>query len=185
MSIGNQIQWLRKKKNMTQETLAAEMGVSIAAVSKWENGVSMPDIMMLCALADFFEVTTDELLGRKKMSDVIVCDDAAFIRESLYDILLKEGYRNIRLVENGKQLMDAVNAKMPYAILLDINLPDINGLELLKKVKEQDKGIKVIIISGDNSEITMKQAMENGADAFISKPFLPEDIKVAIDKYLV
>lgn len=66
MNIGKNILELRKKKNVTQEELAAELGVTAAAVSKWENGYTLPDILMLCALADFFELTTDELLGRYK-----------------------------------------------------------------------------------------------------------------------
>ena len=65
MNIGRNILELRKQKNITQEELSAELGVTAAAVSKWENGYTLPDILMLCALADFFEVTTDELLGRK------------------------------------------------------------------------------------------------------------------------
>ena len=64
MNLGNSINTLRKQKNVTQEELAAELGVTAAAVSKWENGYTLPDILMLCALADYFEVTTDELLGR-------------------------------------------------------------------------------------------------------------------------
>lgn len=64
MNLGKTILELRKQKNITQEELAAELGVTAAAVSKWENGYTLPDILMLCALADFFAVTTDELLGR-------------------------------------------------------------------------------------------------------------------------
>lgn len=64
MNLGNQINSLRKAKNITQEELAAELGVTAAAVSKWEKGYTLPDILMLCALADYFKVTTDELLGR-------------------------------------------------------------------------------------------------------------------------
>lgn len=64
MNLGKMILELRKKKNVTQEDLAAELGVTAAAVSKWENCYTLPDILMLCALADYFQVTTDELLGR-------------------------------------------------------------------------------------------------------------------------
>lgn len=64
MNFGNIILNLRKQKNLTQEELAAELGVTAAAVSKWENNYTLPDLLMLCALADFFNVTTDELLGR-------------------------------------------------------------------------------------------------------------------------
>lgn len=66
MNLGKMILELRRQKNVTQEELAAELGVTAAAVSKWENGYTLPDILMLCALADYFTVTTDELLGRAK-----------------------------------------------------------------------------------------------------------------------
>lgn len=66
MNLGCKILELRKQKNVTQEELAAELGVTAAAVSKWEKGYTLPDILMLCALADYFAVTTDELLGRAK-----------------------------------------------------------------------------------------------------------------------
>ena len=66
MNFGKTILDLRKKKNVTQEEMAAELGVTAAAVSKWENGYTLPDILMLCALADYFNVTTDELLARNK-----------------------------------------------------------------------------------------------------------------------
>lgn len=64
MNLGKTILALRKKKNVTQEELAAELGVTAAAVSKWEHDYTLPDVLMLCALADYFDVTTDELLGR-------------------------------------------------------------------------------------------------------------------------
>ena len=64
MNIGKNILELRKERNVKQEDLAAELGVTAAAVSKWENGYTLPDLYMLCAIADFFGVTTDALLGR-------------------------------------------------------------------------------------------------------------------------
>ena len=66
MNFGKTLLDLRKAKNMTQEELAAQLGVTPTAVSKWENNNTLPDILMLCALADCFEVTADELLGRAK-----------------------------------------------------------------------------------------------------------------------
>lgn len=65
MNLGNTILRLRKEKGLTQEELAMEVGVSAQAVSKWENGNSLPDIYMLNTLADYFKVSTDELLSRK------------------------------------------------------------------------------------------------------------------------
>lgn len=66
MNLGHNILTLRRQKGITQEELAAALGVTAAAVSKWENNYTLPDVLMLGALADFFTVTTDELLGRAK-----------------------------------------------------------------------------------------------------------------------
>ena len=83
MNIGNNILSLRKQKNITQDALAAELGVTAAAVSKWEKGYTLPDILMLCALADFFEVTTDELLGRNLTTKqaIVVTENEALGRK--------------------------------------------------------------------------------------------------------
>ena len=66
MDLGKNIYELRKARGVTQEELAAELGVTAAAVSKWEKGNTLPDVLMVCALADYFGVTTDALLGRAR-----------------------------------------------------------------------------------------------------------------------
>ena len=83
---------LRKKKNITQEELAADLGVTAAAVSKWEKGYTLPDILMLCALADYFEVTTDELLGRNSMGkQAIVVAESEELGKKILDLAAKYG----------------------------------------------------------------------------------------------
>ena len=62
-SFGDRISFLRKLKGLTQAQLAEKLGISAQAVSKWESGLSCPDIMMLVPLADIFNVSTDMLLG--------------------------------------------------------------------------------------------------------------------------
>ena len=62
MEIGNRIQRLRREKNLTQEQMAAALGVTSAAVSKWETGAAMPDVAMLCPLARLLGITVDALL---------------------------------------------------------------------------------------------------------------------------
>ena len=92
MNIGNTILQLRKDKNVTQDALAAELGVTAAAVSKWENGYTLPDILMLCALADYFQVTTDELLGRTaKPDEAIVLAETEELGQKISALL--ENYR--------------------------------------------------------------------------------------------
>ena len=92
MNLGHKIQELRKQKNVTQEELAAELGVTAAAVSKWENNYTMPDILMLCALADFFAVTTDELLGRfKQFKHAVIAAETEELGKKVADIAKRYG----------------------------------------------------------------------------------------------
>ena len=65
MEIGNVIRMLRIRKGIKQEQLAADIGVSVQTVSRWENAVNYPDLSMLPVLASYFNVTTDYLLGVK------------------------------------------------------------------------------------------------------------------------
>ena len=64
LHIGENIKRLRKDRSMTQEQLAEAMGVTVGAVYKWENGLSMPEIRLVVELADLFEISVDYLLGR-------------------------------------------------------------------------------------------------------------------------
>ena len=66
--IGTTIAALRREKGLTQDALAAQLGVSAQAVSKWENGLSCPDILMLPEIAEYFGVSVDALFGRAGVS---------------------------------------------------------------------------------------------------------------------
>ena len=94
MYIGNTILELRKQKHMTQEELAAQLGVTAAAVSKWENNYTLPDILMLCALADLFDVTTDDLLGRTAMvKEAVVVAESEKLAESIIQVVEEHCFR--------------------------------------------------------------------------------------------
>ena len=82
MKLNENIATLRKEKNITQEELATAIGVTNQSVSKWESGQCCPDIALLPALADFFEVSIDELMGYKsaKSNETLQIDSQAINR---------------------------------------------------------------------------------------------------------
>jgi len=88
-SIGKTIQCLRKAKGVTQEKMAQQIGVTFQAISKWENDYTLPDIMMLPAIADYFGISIDELFQYKW--------NAMTSKEKLISFMLKNGI--IRLTE--------------------------------------------------------------------------------------
>ncbi len=109
MNIGANIVALRKKNNITQEALASQMGVTAAAVSKWENNGTFPDLLMLCALADFFQVTTDELLGRNvKPICIAVASDSQALANQVQALAQRYGCRVGHLIWGD--LNDALEA---------------------------------------------------------------------------
>lgn len=183
IDIGKKIHELRKSKNMTQEQLAAEMGVSIAAVSKWETGNSVPDVFMLCSIADFFNLSTDELLGRtKKYKKVIITDDSKFMRDTLRQILSENGCEVIAEAADGNELMDILKIKKADLVILDVKMPKMDGVEALKLIRRDYPDMKVMMCSAITDEEVRDKAMELGAFAYVIKPFIPETIIAWLDR---
>lgn len=111
MTIGKNIAELRKNGNMTQEQLAEILGVTAQSVSKWENDTTMPDIMLLPAIAGCFGITVDELYGGRKPKASCEPVDHDKIPEMLYDSIIDLTQRGwIGTVDNKD--IDEENAKM-------------------------------------------------------------------------
>lgn len=111
MNLGNKILELRKQKNITQEELAAVLGVTPAAVSKWENNYTLPDILMLGALADFFAVTTDELLGRaKSLRYAVIAAQTTALGQKVADIAKEYGILARSIHTDYEEAKSAVSA---------------------------------------------------------------------------
>ena len=111
MTIGINIAQLRKNKGMTQEQLAEMLGVSSQSVSKWENEVTMPDIMLLPAIAGCFDITVDELYGSKRPEEKHQAVDCDEIPEMLYDTIIELTQRGWVDTVEGKDI-DAEKEKM-------------------------------------------------------------------------
>lgn len=106
---------------------------------------------------------------------ILVVDDEPNVRSFLNTLLAEEGYEVI-LASDGKEAMELVATESPEAILLDINMPGINGLEVCKKLKEREETryIPIIIVTGLDDRGFM--AYLEGADDFVTKPFRPVEL---------
>ncbi|HOJ44885.1 MAG TPA: helix-turn-helix transcriptional regulator [Bacilli bacterium] len=126
-SFGARLARIRKSKGMTQEEVADKLHVSSQAVSKWENDASYPDIDGLLALADLFDVTVDELVGKSKETPRLVPQEE---RKDIKNMV-------VRILVNSKD-GDKVRVNVPVAlvkIMVESNaLPQINGNETLKNI---------------------------------------------------
>ena len=168
---------LRKQKNITQEEVGQVLGVSTAAVSKWETANSIPDIYMLGEIADYFEVTTDELLGRNiQKKRVAIVDDVKFMRDTIERILTDNNCTVVLKAENGKELLEHKNLHKAEFLILNVNMPVMDGFETLKAIKEKNLAMKIVMCSADDSIETIDKAMALGANDYLVKPFKDGDL---------
>ncbi len=100
---------------------------------------------------------------------ILTVDDEMGIDSFFYDFFTLRNYEVLNAT-NGKEAIDIVKKERPRIVLLDINMKGMDGLEVLKKIKEIDKTIKVIMVSGVNDEDVIKNAKELGADDYMTKP---------------
>lgn len=104
MTIGRNIADLRKSNGLTQEQLAEILGVSTQTISKWENGLTMPDIMLLPVIAECFDITVDELYSGKKPNEKRNPVDYDDIPERLYDNIIELTQRGWCDTFDGKDI---------------------------------------------------------------------------------
>ena len=132
---------------------------------------------MLCSIADFFDVSTDELLGRTKTKKkVVVVDDVEFVRDSLKKILSENGCEVIGEATEGKELLNMLKNKKADLIILDINMAGMDGLTALEHVMNYYPNIKVIMCSAVTDKAIIDSATALGASGYITKPFLPDAV---------
>ena len=79
--------------------------------------------------------------------NILICDDAAFMRMMIKDILTKNGYNIAGEAENGAKAVEKYNELKPDLVLMDITMPEMDGIQALKKIKEADPGASVIMCS--------------------------------------
>src|SRR2546425_1339021 len=114
---------------------------------------------------------------------VLVVDDELGPRESLR-MLLKPAY-HIQTAENGRAALDALEWFRPDIVIMDIKMPELDGLELLRRVKSVDPTIEVIMITAYASLETVKHALTNGAFEYLIKPFARQDLEDVVRRALL
>ena len=114
---------------------------------------------------------------------VLLLEDDSVLSQTLYEILTQHGFE-VTAVENGEQAID-MTFKNTYDIyLFDINLPDINGIDIIKGLKEADDQTPTIFISANQDIETITKSFEVGAEDYIKKPFMPEELLVRLNAKL-
>ena len=114
-------------------------------------------------------------------SRILVVEDSAVIRR-LIEVCLRAADLEIITRDDGKTGLSAVGTESPDLVVLDIGLPGMDGWEVLDRIRrdETTKGIPVVVLTAHAEEESRRRANEGGADAFVTKPFQPNDFRSTV-----
>lgn len=115
---------------------------------------------------------------------ILVVDDALFMRVTLRNILNANGYEQVLEAKDGEEALKVYEQERPELVLMDISMPVMDGIEALKNIRRIDEKAIVVMCSAVGQEAMILEAVQSGASDFIVKPFEPEHIVMAVQKYL-
>jgi len=112
------------------------------------------------------------------MSDklILIADDAAFMRKMIRSTLAASGYTNFIEAQNGAEAVRLFASENPDLVLLDVTMPEMDGLEALKRIMAISPSAKVVMCSAIGQDGTIMEAVRSGASEFIVKPFKKEQL---------
>ena len=114
--------------------------------------------------------------------NILICDDAAFMRMMIKDILSKNGYNVVGEAENGAVAVEKYSELKPDLVLMDITMPEMDGIQALKKIREKDGNASVIMCSAMGQQAMVIESIQAGAKDFIVKPFQADRVLEAVKK---
>ncbi len=114
--------------------------------------------------------------------NILIVDDAAFMRMMIKDILTKNGYNVAGEAENGLKAVEKYNELKPDLVLMDITMPELDGIGALKRIKEADPNARVIMCSAMGQQAMVIESIQAGARDFIVKPFQADRVLEAVKK---
>ncbi|HFB06939.1 MAG TPA: response regulator [Chloroflexi bacterium] len=115
------------------------------------------------------------------MPKILVVDDAAFMRMRCAKLLSENGYEVVE-AGNGVEAIQKYREIRPDAVLLDITMPEMDGIETLKKLVEEDAGVRVAMVTAMGQQSMVIEALKCGAKDFVVKPFDAQRVLGAVQK---
>jgi two-component system chemotaxis response regulator CheY len=118
-----------------------------------------------------------------EMKTILVVDDAAFMRMRCAKLLTEHGYTVLE-AGNGLEALEVYDEARPDAVLLDITMPEMDGLTTLRELKRRDPGARVAMVSAMGQQAMVMDSLRSGARDFVLKPFQPDRLLEALKKLL-
>jgi two-component system chemotaxis response regulator CheY len=115
---------------------------------------------------------------------VLICDDAAFMRSLLSDILTDAGFQVVGEAQNGAEAVDKFRQLRPDLVTMDILMPDMGGIDAVREIVKLEPRAKVLMCSAMGQHSLVLEAIRAGATDFVVKPFQPSRVLEAVQRVL-
>jgi two-component system response regulator (stage 0 sporulation protein F) len=116
--------------------------------------------------------------------DLLIVDDQAGVRRLLYEAFIEEGYR-VDMASSGLEAVKKVSAQIPSLVLLDIKMPDMNGLETLEELRKIAPELPVVMMTAYGELDIIAEAKRKGVQHYINKPFDLDEVRYLVKGLLV
>lgn len=116
------------------------------------------------------------------MASILIVDDAAFMRMMIKDILVKNGYTVVGEAENGAKAVEKFKELEPDLVIMDITMPEMDGIQAVKQIKQISSEAKIIMCSAMGQQAMVIESIQAGARDFIVKPFQADRVLEAVKK---
>jgi len=121
---------------------------------------------------------------KEKKDKILIAEDDQSISRLIAYKFKKEDYE-IKIIEEGDKVLEEINSDDYDALILDLMLPVLDGMQILKKIREENIKIPVLVLSAKSQEEDILQGLNAGADDYLTKPFRPDELLLRLKKILV
>ena len=168
------IQWINEGKLKAYRTPGNHSRVSFEEFIGFLKKYNMP--------------VPNELLAEQvpERKSVLIVDDDVSMVDSIRRLLFREGVYDLETAYDGFEAGEKFTKKTPHLIILDLNMPGVNGYQLTERIRQEykNKDVKILIVSAENEGSNIKKILSLGADDFILKPFSSEHLKAKMAELL-
>ncbi len=118
------------------------------------------------------------------MKKLMIADDSNIVRSKIARALGQHGLHIVGLAANGREALELFQTTRPEVVTMDLTMPEMDGIECIRKIRALDSTVRILVVSALSDKATAIQALKEGAQGFLDKPFTEAELSDAIGELL-
>lgn len=118
------------------------------------------------------------------MKKLMIADDSNIVRSKIARALGQHGLHIVGLASNGREALELFKTARPEVVTMDLTMPEMDGIECIRQIRKLDPKVRILVVSALSDKATAIQALKEGAQGFLDKPFTEAELSDAIGELL-